>query len=313
MSEAYQQRSAMRVQFQTTYADFREANLGHAAAQSPSGKLPKTWARLAGWLVFIGLAIVWTVLIRSSGRPSVATPQAPVTLPSGGALTIRFLYASLFSLIYCLSYGIVLARLLLRRPRPAWLAPMKRQRWGAVLFGVCMGGVTLLFGRALALQGQDPLATDPSGYEMLLSSLPSILFLVLVTTFAFAYRRTDVKRRWEGQSFLHRPYTLEADSTGITMEEAKSMSRYQWDYFPGFRETLNTLLLYVSPYGFWIIPKRAFASIEELEAFKALLLTHVKTGTLRPTATSGFPVRLLPPATASVVQPSAEAQSPPPA
>jgi hypothetical protein len=300
----------IRVQFQCTYPDFREASLGHAAAQSPGGKLPKMWARMAGWLVFIGLAIVWALLIRTPGRPSVATPHAPVTLPSGGALTVRFLYASLFSLMYCLSYGILLARLLLKRPRPAWLAPMKRQRWGAVLFGVCMGGVALLFGRALTLQGQDTLATDPSGYEMLLASLPSILFLVLVTTFAFAYRRTDVKRRWEGQHFLHRPYTLDADDAGMTLEEAKSMNRYHWDYFPGFRETLNTLLLYVSPYGFWVIPKRAFTSREELEAFKSLLLTHVKTGTLLPTS-SAFPVRLLPASLPPIAQRASDVQNPP--
>ena len=34
------------------------------------------------------------------------------------------------------------------------------------------------------------------------------------------------------------------------------MHRYQWEYFPGYRETFSLLLLYVSPYGFWIIPKR---------------------------------------------------------
>jgi hypothetical protein len=302
----------MRVQFQCTFGDFREASLGHASAHRPGGKPPRTWARLAGWVVFVVLAITWTILVRSSNRPAGVAPQAQVALPTGTTLTIRFLYASLFSLMFCLSYGIVLTRLALRTPRPAWLAPTTAQRWGAIFFGICMAAVALLLGRALALQGGDALATDPTGYEMLLSSLPSIIFLVMITTFSFTYRRRDVKRRWEAQPFLHRPFTLEANDAGITFEEPKSMNRYSWDYFPGFRDTPNMLLLYVSPYGFWIIPKRAFASTEALEAFKALLLTHVKTGTLLPTATSGFPVRLLPPAEVpSVTPPAPDAAKPP--
>jgi hypothetical protein len=51
--------------------------------------------------------------------------------------------------------------------------------------------------------------------------------------------------------------------------------------------------LYVSPYGFWIFPKQAF-SVDQLQKFKALLLTHVKEGTLLPSPISAFPVTLTP-------------------
>lgn len=252
------------------------------------------WVPLVRWAVFVAVAITWIFLIRTMGESSAPGTTAPVTLPTGATLTARFLFASVFSLIYCGFHAFLLMRTAIKRPHPAWLPPRRGERWPRMLFAVAMGVAAYFIVRAAFSDGTPRLATSPSGYEILLSVLPCLLFLLNNAVFLFTYRRLDSKRRWEAQGFLHRPYTLDAGDDGLTLEEPASMHRYQWSYFPGFRETLNLLLLYVSPYGFWIIPKRAFATTEELEAFKAMLLTHVKTGVFLPRATSGFPVRVLP-------------------
>jgi len=284
----------MRVQFQTTYADFLEANLGRVALQRLGGKPAIAWSRIAAWLIML-LGISMLILARASAVPARNKPDPHIILPLGGVLTIRFLNASAYSFLFCVLYAMRLVQTAVKRPRPGWLGPAKGQRWIALLIYIVMTAFVVLVLRVMNIDSYSDSPRSPSGYEILLSAAPTLVLVGMLAVFGSTYRRFDVRRRWEAQEFLHRPYTLAADDAGIALEEAKSTTRYQWDYFPGFRETVNTLLLYVSAYGFVIVPKRAFASAEDLETFKAFLLSHIKTGTLLPTASSGFPVSLLPP------------------
>ena len=117
-----------------------------------------------------------------------------------------------------------------------------------------------------------------------------VLFLLI----AAANRGPAIRHRWARQTFLHRPYTLEASDAWARAERTQARLQYRWEYFPGFRETNNLLLLYVSPYGFWPIAKRGFATTGDLEYFKGLLLTHVRHGTFLPLQQQAFPVVLTP-------------------
>ena len=118
--------------------------------------------------------------------------------------------------------------------------------------------------------------------------------VVLTLSIAAANRGPAIRHRWARQTFLHRPYTLEASDAGLVLNEPQARLQYRWEYFPGFRETNHLLLLYVSPYGFWPIAKRGFATTGDLEYFKGLLLTHVRNGTFLPLQQQAFPVVLTP-------------------
>lgn len=280
----------MKIEYLCNYDDFAEAHLGHTAARQRRGKAPRPWAGLAGWLVFVALAVVLVVLRNGDRAAGPARPPSPpVILPTGRVLVVRFLVASLPGLAYLAVFAVALFRSLVRpaalpwAPRPIG-AGARIGRW--LVVGAAVGVVT---GLMLAVPRREGSDVIPDAYEFALSLFPWVAGSMILTVFGISHRHVTLRRGWEGQLFLHRPYTLEASGAGLTLEEPKSSHRYTWDYFTGFRETAGLLLLYVSPQGFWMVPKRAFATGEDLEAFKALLLTHVKEGTLLPVAT-GFPV-----------------------
>ncbi|HZL35150.1 MAG TPA: YcxB family protein [Tepidisphaeraceae bacterium] len=98
--------------------------------------------------------------------------------------------------------------------------------------------------------------------------------------------RKGAIQTWELQEALHRP--VEMELTGQTVVAgAFSRAEFQWPYFLGFRETPNLFMLYFSSAQFYMIPKRAIASPDELTALRNMI-THF----LGPQP-SGFPV--LPP------------------
>jgi hypothetical protein len=320
----------MRVQFQCNYDDFREANLGRAGARLPRGRPLRTWRLVVGLLILIVMAAAGASHVALTRSLPAARP-VPTTLPAGWALVSRFLYASAFSLAFCAACGALMAWTVLKRRPPAWLPAARTRRWMVVALVVVItiaaylsvqvtitSSVTISSNgkastaRVNITEGSPDFGIHPSGYEMLLSVLPSLLILAIITAFTVTHRRLDLRRRWDGQPVLHRPYTLDASDAGITLEGPASTHRYQWDYFPGSRETLNLILLYISPYSFWIIPKRAFASAGDLEAFKAFLPTRVRAGTLLPAAPPGFPIqRLQPPPLPPKGRPALDMHNPP--
>ena len=137
----------------------------------------------------------------------------------------------------------------------------------------------------------DPAApnTAPRLYEYALGLSGWVFLTVLTLALAVVNRGPAIRQRWVRQTFLHRPYTIHASDAGLVLMQPHARLEYRWEYFPGFRETANLLLVYVSPYGFWPIPKRGFTTVGGLEAFKGLLMTHVRHGTFLPVQ-QAFPV-----------------------
>lgn len=76
---------------------------------------------------------------------------------------------------------------------------------------------------------------------------------------------------WELQTQLHRPLRMEFTAQGAVIETPFSQSRHTWEDFPGARETPMLFLLYISPAQFHLVPKRAFASQEDLEGFRIMV------------------------------------------
>ncbi|MDR3614342.1 MAG: YcxB family protein [Candidatus Obscuribacterales bacterium] len=75
------------------------------------------------------------------------------------------------------------------------------------------------------------------------------------------------------------------DEEGFAMHSDTVQSKVKWAQFIKHSEDPTALLLYMTPYTFYILPKRCFSS-EDLKITKELIQSHVK----KPTS-GGHPVR----------------------
>ncbi len=129
----------------------------------------------------------------------------------------------------------------------------------------------------------------PTLYEFLLSLSFLWVLLLALWLVRLLNNKYALKRGWENQPFLARPHIMEVSQSGITLSEPQSRHEYNWSALAGFRETPDLLLLYPTIYMHWIIPKRAFATRAELEAFKGFLMTHLE-GEFLPATSQAFPI-----------------------
>src|SRR5262249_35142322 len=113
---------------------------------------------------------------------------------------------------------------------------------------------------------------DLSPEYFILPSIPPVVLLVGLAVITVLAGRRSLRARWERQRALQRAYTAEISASGIVLEEPMTRYEYQWGAIPGFREKRNVFVLYVSPFAFWMIPKRAFLRREDEDAFKAILV-----------------------------------------
>jgi hypothetical protein len=202
-------------------------------------------------------------------------------LPLGSTLALRFLAASSITLTFLILWSVGLARALVRPTRKPWEVPTPGQRWKRriITIGVTVAVVWFMLGKNRNTSTPGP--TRPTAYEFTLSIVPWFSVVIILIIFRIFHARNTMRRNWAGQPALHRPYVLEADERELALAEPLSSHRYQWEHFAGYRETENLIVLYVSPFAFWMVPKRAFLP-EELQTFKSLLLTHVKQGLFLP-------------------------------
>jgi hypothetical protein len=318
MSQLPHSPAVVQARFQCTYDDFREANLGHIAGMQ-GGKKLHLWRALVAWLLFAVLGMFYVFLLEHGPSGKVAEPS-PAPAPTGWPLAVRFAKAVAPSLVLFIVFGWAGIRSVLRPPAEPWM-PKRTTAWGRMTKSLVFGGLAaivffLLFslssapGQAGATNGGGTPSTAPRLYEDALALSGWLFMVVLTLSIAAANRGPAIRHRWARQTFLHRPYTLEASDAGLVLNEPQARLQYRWEYFPGFRETNHLLLLYVSPYGFWPIAKRGFATTGDLEYFKGLLLTHVRNGTFLPLQQQAFPV-VLTPGRAPGLQPAAPPPIPP--
>lgn len=119
----------------------------------------------------------------------------------------------------------------------------------------------------------------------------AVLLVATVAFFKIALNRSR-KLAWQGQPELHRPHTIEATDSGILVSEPAATHTHTWPSFVRFGESANLFLLYVSQFSFHIIPKSAFATPNDLAAFRNLAKSNIADH-VGITPPSAFPV--LPP------------------
>lgn len=271
---------SVRVEFTCDEKDFREAHGTHHRGASKRGRAKSGWLPIARQIVLLLFTVVvlsFTLFAMFASTPSSSERM----LPGGKTLVLRFLAASSLMLGFLVLWGAALIRMLVRPTRKPWETPTRGQRWKRHLLTLAVTIAVFWFILRVIDDAPNSGPARPTAYEVLLSIAPWFSVVVILSVFGMLQRRIAVRRSWASQPSLHRPHILEIDERELTINEPLSSHRYKWETFAGYRETENLFVLYVSPFAFWMVPKRAFLS-EELQAFKSLLLTHVKQGLLLP-------------------------------
>jgi hypothetical protein len=98
-----------------------------------------------------------------------------------------------------------------------------------------------------------------------------LLLLVYVSAIAAHNHSTSLPRHWEKRLDLHRHQTVDISAEGLSLSDTVSRHDLQWAAFVKGEETRNLFLLFNWETSGLMIPKRAFASDEELNAMRNLM------------------------------------------
>jgi len=272
-----------------TFDDYAEANAAHVGA----GKSPRrARAGWIGWVLFVGLAILLFTLLRSAGGPTSGGPAAPAvplppTVPPRGSVANVFLPLVPWLLIF-LAIWFFVFRLLraVNKPRQSFLFDPGSGRPDPAL-GPAAGAAARSAGAwvfiittviaSLVLMVANSVSSDTDntvGRSALASVTLTVLpWFLLFIAFKTLLRRggVGVRRMWTGQPHLHRPKRIEIAEPGVVVSDGVSRLEELWPAFSHARETKNLFLLYVSDYSFHMVPKRAFATTADTDAFREMV------------------------------------------
>jgi hypothetical protein len=138
--------------------------------------------------------------------------------------------------------------------------------WGAAL--LALAAVPIGRGGWAAYADQDWFGT----------LLPHALWLLValgLLAFAFNFIRRSRRSAWEAQPQLLMPKTYQIGPEGVVVTEPDQFRRYQWNAFRRFTDAPDILMLWHSDVAFEIIPKRCFASPEQLQATAQWFRSHI--------------------------------------
>lgn len=146
---------------------------------------------------------------------------------------------------------------------------------GWILFIGLAVGLFIFINRNAPPPRPAPKLPRSSPWEILVPLLPWLLIFGFIWIFVFRQLRNRYKQAFDSQSALHRRKRTEFDEEGIVAITPLSRSETRWEAFDKYRETMNTFVLHHSDVSVEIIPKRAFKSAEDRDAFRSLLKRHV--------------------------------------
>ncbi len=104
--------------------------------------------------------------------------------------------------------------------------------------------------------------------------LPHSIWLVLllyVSAIAAHNHKTSMPRHFEKRIDLHRHQTVDISAEGLTLSDTVSQRQFRWPAFVKGEETRNLFLLFTYENNALMVPKRSFASDEELEGMRNLM------------------------------------------
>lgn len=84
-------------------------------------------------------------------------------------------------------------------------------------------------------------------------------------------QRYSLTRIWKTQPSIREPMTLEVTEEGFKLKSASFESNVKWQIYTHFFEATNFFMLYQSKQAFYLVPKRAFSSTDQVADFRELL------------------------------------------
>ena len=145
----------------------------------------------------------------------------------------------------------------------AWLRQRSSIRW---IIGICIGVIGLLLGSVFYVYTDHAL-----GLVLIAFSIFLLLMQWVVPSLVF-------RRVYRRNSRMFGTRTVTVSDAGIVSDHQLGHVESTWNMYEKFRETPRLFLLYQSTDLIGIVPKRAFANPADLQQFRALIASKVRSG-----------------------------------
>ena len=102
------------------------------------------------------------------------------------------------------------------------------------------------------------------------------VFFALYMGFLGWMMRRNIRNIYRSMPQLHGEQTIQFNDEGLVWHNAYALSKVKWQLFQKFDADENLYLLYQGPHMFNLIPRSAFHSEAQEEAFRMMLEINVK-------------------------------------
>jgi len=257
----------MQLRFQLTFDDLLD-NYGRVSARAlkhAHSKRPRMFLilRLVLWLDVIALALLsalFALVGLTAGPRELMRSFSHVADTQAGTMVALLPWAGL-------QIALISSMVLMRRPRHAMAGMIL-----AWLFWIAVGSVFVYAGwpnwePRFQLDGYTFWDIAPfRRVDFIAWAFMSFFWWLLTISIT-----RQPHRLWRDQPNMHRPKTLDVTETGFTLSDTVSRLSYDWPAIDKVVDTPTAILMYVNPVQFYIVPKRAFTSDAELDAFWRLV------------------------------------------
>lgn len=234
----------IELHFEYSFEDYREAGAAHQA-RLVTRQLRTRRSGLLCWAVAILLLI--TLFLLHYGR---TYSRQTFALAAHAMLTL-LPWASL-----------VIIMVLLNRAAAKSLSHAK------TLLMVVTAGTTVAAAGLLWVRNLTPPPADSGALATLIAW--TVLVVLTASTYWNLTGDRPYRRGWDGQQNLHPPKSMTIRDDRIVVQDALVRQEYHWAAFRRVEQTPNLYVLYVSDLAFHMLPKRAFAGVQQMQTFEAL-------------------------------------------
>jgi len=263
----------MTLEYQLTFADFSEAHDYCRQYRFQKNRivrrnrlLPRT---AMDWWSTFGMVLFFAVLFTLYRLLIVLEPPERAVIPKHGAAFFDVMAPLFFA---CAS-------------APLWMVLFynRAMGWRGIALILLLLGCLVLIGVLIPVvayvrrQIVPPPPPRPP-LQFLALVVPHLSWMVYTLSIVVVMKlilKTRLRVEWNAQSHLHLMHTLQATVERVTIGTATSTHHYEWSAITAFVQTPRTFLLLFSDAAYHVIPKRAFASTEQIDAFAQMLRTFI--------------------------------------
>ena len=138
-----------------------------------------------------------------------------------------------------------------------------RPRRSFAVVGILLLGLAVFFVAKSFVEHRQSL-TDPMSWIF-------PVFLVYVAFITFIWVPRKVRRTYAQRKDLHHDISMVVTNSGIASQTERGNSTKPWSDYLKWKEDKNIFLLYLSDQMFQMVPKRFFATHEDIDAFRSMV------------------------------------------